>query len=65
MDKSKMRTVLKYEFRQGPKVADAVRNVNKVFWEGSTNKATVGRWFSKFTKGNFDLNNELRGKLEP
>ena len=65
MDKSKMRTVLKYEFLQGAKAADAVRNVNKVFGEGSTNKATVGRWFSKFTKWNFDLNDEPRGKPEP
>ena len=61
MDKLKMRTILEYEFRQGAKAAETVRNVNNVFGEGSTNKATVGRWFSKFTKRNFDLNNELRG----
>ena len=33
--------------------------------EGSTNKVTVGRWFSKFSKGDFDLQNEPRGKPEP
>ena len=65
MDKSKMRTVLEYEFRQGAKAAEAVRNVSKVFGEGSTNKATVGQWFSKFTKGNFDLSYEPREKPEP
>ena len=65
MDKLKMRTVLDYEFRQVAKAAGAVRNINKVFGKGSTNKATVGRWFSKFTKRNFNLNNEPRGKPEP
>ena len=39
--------------------------MNRVFGEGSTNKVTVGRWFSKFSKGDLELQNEPRGKLEP
>jgi [histone H3]-lysine36 N-dimethyltransferase SETMAR len=65
MEKSKLRTVLEYEFRCGTKAADAVRNVNRVFGEGSTNKMTVGRWYTKFSKGDFNLTNEPRGKPEP
>jgi len=60
-----MRTVLEYKFGQKAKAAEVVRNVNKVFGEDSTNKATIGRWFSKFTKGNFDLSYEPREKPEP
>ena len=35
-----MRIVLEYEFRCGTKTAEAVRNVNRVLGEGSTNKVT-------------------------
>ena len=38
--------------------------MNRVFGEWSTNKVTVGRWFSKFSKGDFDQNDPRR-KPEP
>ena len=38
--------------------------VDVVFGEDSTNKVTLGRWFTKYIKGDFDLINEPRGKPE-
>jgi len=64
MDKLKIHTVWEYEFRRGTIAEEAVGNVNMLFEKGSNNKVTVSRWFTKFSKENFDLTNELRGKRE-
>ena len=51
MDKSKTCTILKYEVRCGTKAADSVRNVNRVFGEGTTNKVMVGCGLLNLIKG--------------
>ncbi|KAK6046700.1 hypothetical protein COOONC_15795 [Cooperia oncophora] len=64
MDKSKLRVVLEYEFRRGSTAAQAVRNITVVFGEDAPNERTVRRWFAKFESGDFDLQNESRGRPE-
>ncbi|RLU24841.1 hypothetical protein DMN91_002931 [Ooceraea biroi] len=42
--------------------SETARNINAVFGEGSTTKATVGNWFINFRDGDFSLVNEPRGR---
>ncbi|RLU15485.1 hypothetical protein DMN91_012479 [Ooceraea biroi] len=42
--------------------SETARNINAVFGEGSTTKATVGNWFKNFRDGDFSLANEPRGR---
>ncbi|RLU25831.1 hypothetical protein DMN91_001991 [Ooceraea biroi] len=42
--------------------SETARNINAVFGEGSTTKATVGNWFKNFRNGDFSLANEPRGR---
>ncbi|RLU15559.1 hypothetical protein DMN91_012553 [Ooceraea biroi] len=62
MEKSKIRVIYEYEFRRGTTVPETARNINAVFGEGSTTKATVGNWFKHFRDGDFSLANEPRGR---
>ncbi|RLU24878.1 hypothetical protein DMN91_002969 [Ooceraea biroi] len=62
MEKSKIRVIYEYEFRRGTTVSETARNINAVFGEGSTTKATVGNWFKTFRDGDFSLANEPRGR---
>ncbi|RLU22725.1 hypothetical protein DMN91_005003 [Ooceraea biroi] len=62
MEKSKIRVIYEYEFRRGTTVSETARNINAVFGEGSTTKATVGNWFKNFKDGDFSLANEPRGR---
>ncbi|RLU23260.1 hypothetical protein DMN91_003463 [Ooceraea biroi] len=62
MEKSKIRVIYEYEFRRGTTVSETARNINAVFGEGSTTKATVGNWFKNFRDGDFSLANEPRGR---
>ncbi|RLU17491.1 hypothetical protein DMN91_009726 [Ooceraea biroi] len=43
-------------------VSETARNINAVFGEGSTTKATMGNWFKNFRDGDFSLANEPRGR---
>ncbi|RLU20188.1 hypothetical protein DMN91_006795 [Ooceraea biroi] len=62
MEKSKIRVIYEYEFRRGTTVSETARNINAVFGEGSTTKATVGNWFKNFRDGDFSLADEPRGR---
>ncbi|RLU23373.1 hypothetical protein DMN91_003577 [Ooceraea biroi] len=62
MEKSKIRVIYEYEFCRGTTVSETARNINAVFGEGSTTKATVGNWFKNFRDGYFSLANEPRGR---
>ncbi|EZA57380.1 Histone-lysine N-methyltransferase SETMAR, partial [Ooceraea biroi] len=61
MEKSKIRVIYEYEFRRGTTGSETARNINAVFGEGSTTKATVGNWSKNFRDGDFNLANEPRG----
>ncbi|RLU20990.1 hypothetical protein DMN91_007606, partial [Ooceraea biroi] len=62
MEKCKIRVIYEYEFRRGTTGSETARNINAVFGEGSTTKATVGNWFKNFRDGDFSLANEPRGR---
>ncbi|RLU15305.1 hypothetical protein DMN91_012299, partial [Ooceraea biroi] len=62
MEKSKIRVIYEYEFRRGTTGSETARNINAVFGEGSTTKATMGNWFKNFRDGDFSLANEPRGR---
>lgn len=64
MDKSKIRVIFEYEFRRGTNAAQTTRNVNEVFGKDVANERTVRRWFEKFRSGDFNLQNEPRGRPE-
>ena len=64
MDKSKLRVIFEYEFRRKTTAVQTARNINEVFGEGVANERTVRRWFAKFRSGDFNLENELRGRPE-
>jgi histone-lysine N-methyltransferase SETMAR len=64
MDKLKIRVIFEYEFRGGTNGAQTARNINEVFGEDVTNERTVQRWFHKFRSGDFNLENEPRGRPE-
>ncbi|EYC42682.1 hypothetical protein Y032_0522g2904 [Ancylostoma ceylanicum] len=44
--------------------ADATRNIIMVFGKGAASERTVCRWFKKFRSGDFNLENEPRGRPE-
>ena len=64
MDKSKIRVIFEYEFRRGTNATQTSRNVNEVFGKDVANERTVRRWFEKFRSGDFDIQNEPRGRPE-
>ena len=49
MEKWKIHTIFQHEL--GTIAVEIVRNVNHILGENSTNKVTVGCWFTKYTKG--------------
>ena len=63
MEKAEIRTIMKYEFLRGTSASETMRNINSVFGYNATTQQTVSNWFRKFVKGNFNLNNESRGRL--
>jgi len=64
MERSEIRTIMKYEFLRGTTASQTARNINSVFGSSVTTQQTVSNWFAKFRTGNFDLTNEPRGRPE-
>ena len=64
MEKSKMRIIYEYEFRHGITAVETDCNIKSVFDKYFTNKITMGLWFRRIYKGNFDFINETQGRLE-
>ncbi|EYC38461.1 hypothetical protein Y032_0715g1775 [Ancylostoma ceylanicum] len=44
--------------------AEATQNIIKVFGKGAASERTICRWFKKFHSGDFNLENEPRGRTE-
>ena len=65
MDKSKIHAILEYEFRCGTNALETDRKINSVVGEDSTSHRTLSFWFATFRSGDFKLENEPRGKIQP
>ena len=50
-----LRILYVYKFKLGHSAAQATRNINITFGEGSAAESTIRRWFTKFCFGDFDL----------
>lgn len=59
-----IRIVLLFLFKSGESATAASRKINDVFGEETTSERTARRWFSKFRSGDFELDNEPRGRPE-
>ena len=53
-----LRILYVYKFKLGHSAAQATRNINTAFGEGSTAESTIRCWFAKFRFGDFDLRDE-------
>lgn len=51
-----------YEFKLGHTAAEAYRNIIKVWGDNSLCERSVNNWFAKFRSGDFDLENQDRGR---
>ena len=50
LDKKQIRVIFSFEFTTDCKAAEAARNLNNAFGQGTANKHTVQWWFKKFCK---------------
>ena len=58
IDKVHLRHVMLYEFRKGINVAAAVKNIQDVYQDQAPAKRTVEKWFAKFRRGEFNLEDD-------
>ena len=58
-DKEHSKHVLLYEFRKGSTASQALKNINTVYPNGLSRR-TCYRWFEKFKKEDFDLEDHCR-----
>ena len=59
VDKVHLRHVMLYEFRKGINDAAAIKNIQEVYQDQAPAKRTVEKWFAKFRRGEFNLEDEL------
>lgn len=64
MDKEKLhfRHVMLYEFRKGITVGTATKNIQDVYLDRAPALRTVKKWFAKFRRGDFNLEDEPRSE---
>lgn len=55
-----MRVIMMYEFRRGTRISNTVKNICDVFGENAVSIPTCERWFAKFKRGNFNLEDQPR-----
>lgn len=60
VDKVHLRHIMLYEFRSGVTVAEAVRNLRKVYKDQAPSKRTVEKWFARFRRGEIHLEDKSR-----
>lgn len=60
IDRSQIHICLLYEFRLGTTVNDAHRRVCQAFGEGTVSQRTCFHWFSRFTLGDYSIEDKPR-----
>ena len=55
MKNKQIRAIYLYEFKLSHRAAEASRNINLAFGEGTTTEGIVQRWFKRFSKGDQTL----------
>ena len=58
VDKVHLRHVMLYEFLKGINIAAAIKNIQEVYQNQAPAKRTVEKWFAKFHRGEFNLEDE-------
>jgi len=58
------RAIFLYEFKLGHNAAEAARNINGAFGDGTASERTIRFWFEKFRSGDTSLENEECGRPE-
>ncbi|EFN81026.1 Histone-lysine N-methyltransferase SETMAR, partial [Harpegnathos saltator] len=61
MENKEMRIIFLYEYKLGHSAAEATRNINTAFGEGSVSDRTIRHRFEKFRSGDTNLDNLPRG----
>ena len=59
-----IRHILLYHFEKGHKAAEAFRDLNELFGDGTIDESTVRIWFRRFKSGNTSLEDE-KGRGRP
>jgi histone-lysine N-methyltransferase SETMAR len=62
MNNLQIRTLFLHEFKQGHNATEAAANISKTLGDVQMPVRTVQNWFAKFRAGNFQLENEDRGR---
>lgn len=60
VDNQTLREMMLLCFQQDNRIADTVRRVNSIFGENATSRQTVTKWFTRFRKGDFNLEDKGR-----
>ena len=55
-----IRHIILYHFEKGHKAAEAFRDLNELFGEGTIGERQVRRWFERFKSGDTSLEDEGR-----
>nr|BAA23532.1 transposase [Bombyx mori] len=64
MENMKYRYIYEYQFYRGTSAAETTQRINDVYGAGVAKESTVRFWFQRFRSGNFDLQNQPRGRPE-
>ncbi|XP_020289890.1 histone-lysine N-methyltransferase SETMAR-like [Pseudomyrmex gracilis] len=60
IDRVHLRVIMMYEFRRGTRISNTVKNICDVFGENAVSIPTCERWFAKFKRGDFNLEDQPR-----
>ncbi|XP_050354867.1 uncharacterized protein LOC126776409 isoform X3 [Nymphalis io] len=64
MKNMKYRYIYEYEFYRGTSATETARRIIDLYGAGVAKESTVHFWFQRFHSGNFDLQNQPRGRPE-
>ena len=58
-----IRHIMLYHFEKGHKAAEAFRDLNELFGEGTIGERQVRRWFERFKSGDTSLEDEVGHRI--